>query len=236
MSEENVIFGHLDTFCNRVKCVCDQMISLAQFQSLHRESSSLSRPKREDLNSVRMNRKELGSAASSINDEDDNELGEDDDETTKTSSFKPVSNASQNQPREDEVNKVIVQPLGTLVEENESEAFSRLSVSIGNRRAVDDETSSIMKMRAPKEKTTPNLEDINQDVSSDSDFDENVEFGEQIEVGESPDGRKSNIGINTEKLFKLEKSIESDSKRIMKKAHTLSKDDLKLMSIKVTNM
>ena len=49
MSDEEAIFGHLDVFCNRVKSLLEQIISLAQFQSLYNQANSLPRPKREDF-------------------------------------------------------------------------------------------------------------------------------------------------------------------------------------------
>lgn len=102
MSEENVIFAHLDTFCNRVKCVCDQITSLAQFQSLYRASSSLSRPKREELSSVRMNRKDLESAASSINDDDEAARDDDDEEKNAKSATEQPESAGQRNPLQGE--------------------------------------------------------------------------------------------------------------------------------------
>ena len=49
MSEEDVIFGHIDTFCNRIRCVLDQMVSLSQFHFLLKTSSYLPRIKKEDV-------------------------------------------------------------------------------------------------------------------------------------------------------------------------------------------
>lgn len=250
MSEENIIFGHLDTFCNRIKCVCDQIISLAQFQALYRVSFSLSRPKREDLSSVRMHggKDASSSMASSPNDEEDNE---DDIKSARvresasasSRSRAPIAAAnSTNLPpppiiiEEDMSNKMAqVQSLGTLVEENESEmAFSRLSVSMSNKRTHTSEGgSSKVKMPLAKEK---NNEENENNVSSDSDFDENEDFEEEEqqmnELIEESDqiNVEGNVGINADKLFKMENNIESDSKKIMRKAQSLCKEDLKLMS------
>lgn len=247
MSEENIIFGHLDTFCNRIKCVCDQIISLAQFQALYRVSFSLSRPKREDLSSVRMHggKDASSSMASSPNDEEDNE---DDIKSARvresasasSRSRAPIAAAnSNNLPpppiiiEEDMSNKMAqVQSLGTLVEENESEmAFSRLSVSMSNKRTHTSEGGS-SKVKMPLAKDKSNEEN----VSSDSDFDENEDFEEEEqqmnELIEESDqiNVEGNVGINADKLFKMENNIESDSKKIMRKAQSLSKEDLKLMS------
>lgn len=237
MSEENIIFGHLDTFCNRIKCVCDQIISLLQFQALYRESLSLSRPKREDISSVRMNRKDLESSNSSAEDEDTFETSIGNEELFfKNSTDKSSSTRNNNQTTE-EVKKGVAQSLGILLEENENEAFSRLSISIGNKRQIG---SSLIQIDSAKEKIAPpnNVGEINQELSSDSDFGDIEGLIDTNETKEIDDllGKKnlnaSNADLNPERLFKLEKSIESDSKRIMKKAHSLSKEDLKLISIR----
>lgn len=235
MSEENVIFGHLDTFCVRIKCVCDQIVSLVQFQALYRASLSLSRPKREDINSVRINRKDLGSANSSQNDDEDTlENGvEENQKNIDGEQLNSIRNNKKNQ--EEEMKAGIIQSLGILVEENESEIFSRLSISMGNKKQVG--SSSIQNVETSKEKTTSNnFGEMDQDFSSDSDFedieelDKKNEANEEFDIGERNVVTTGSVEFNAESLFKLEKSIENDSKKIMKKAHLLSKEDLKLMS------
>jgi len=49
MSEEEVIFEHIDQFCLRVSAVIEQIKSLKQFQDLLKVSKGLKRPKKEDL-------------------------------------------------------------------------------------------------------------------------------------------------------------------------------------------
>ncbi len=49
MSDEEAIFGHIDSFCDRVRSVLEEIVSLAQFQALYKQAGSLPRPKREDF-------------------------------------------------------------------------------------------------------------------------------------------------------------------------------------------
>lgn len=49
MSEEDVIFENVDTFCNRINSIIEQIRSLSQFKNLFKVSSSLKRPKKEEL-------------------------------------------------------------------------------------------------------------------------------------------------------------------------------------------
>lgn len=228
MSEENTIFYHLDMFCNRIKCVSDQMVSLAQFQSLYRTSSSLSRPKREDLNSVRINRKDQQDSPYD-NDDDDNET----EVVAELDAINNEPNASANANLDVDTNKA----LGILMEESEYENRNGeylIQSESKNQKLEGDEILGLQKIKETNE-------DQNKNVSSDSDFDENEDLDREqnddvdINVGESKNRLQNNsvegsVGLNTEKLFKLEKNIEHDSKKILQKAQTLSREDLKLMS------
>jgi hypothetical protein len=49
MSNETTIFNHIDTFCNRIRCIIDQIVSMAQIKCLKDHSKELSRPKKEDF-------------------------------------------------------------------------------------------------------------------------------------------------------------------------------------------
>jgi hypothetical protein len=49
MSDEEAIFGHMDSFCDRVRSVLEEIVSLAQFQTLYKQAGSLPRPKRDDF-------------------------------------------------------------------------------------------------------------------------------------------------------------------------------------------
>jgi len=49
MSDEDVIFNHLDMFCDRVKAVLGEMQTLAQLQALCKTTMGLSKPKKDDL-------------------------------------------------------------------------------------------------------------------------------------------------------------------------------------------
>lgn len=77
MSEEDIIFGHIDTFCNRIRCIIDQITSLAQFQLLLKASVGLSRPKKEDLEIKGF--QETGFDVN-FDDEDEEDIREEDDE------------------------------------------------------------------------------------------------------------------------------------------------------------
>jgi hypothetical protein len=49
MSEEDVIFEHIDVFSKRVNCLIEQIASLSQFQELLKNSAGLAKPKKEDF-------------------------------------------------------------------------------------------------------------------------------------------------------------------------------------------
>jgi hypothetical protein len=100
MSEEDIIFGHIDTFCNRIKCIIDQITSLAQFQLLLKASAGLSRPKKEDLEIKGF--QETGLAVDfddnagdeDIKEEDDDEGIDLDADTSKNNSTKALNKSS----------------------------------------------------------------------------------------------------------------------------------------------
>jgi hypothetical protein len=235
MSEEEVIFGHLDTFCNRIKCLIDQFTSLAQFQSLFRISSTLSRPKREDLNSIRLSRKDLGDEKG-LEDEEEDENGdgdenEDDDLEETSGESRGVNKAAAGNTSSfynmEDLSKTV--SLGILLEENEETIQSRQSLTKNGTKTTKTKDSDLK-----NENYTTSQ--INENVSSDSDFDENEQFDDDqqqqqsTEQSEDATTKKSPRNPNPNILFKLESNIESDSKNILKKAQTLSKEDLILMS------
>jgi hypothetical protein len=200
MSEEDIIFGHIDTFCNRIQSVIDQYVSLAQFHALYKTSPGLSRPKREDL---RSDEYQDSFIEDSDNDEynpvkSDPNMGEANGEFTDLFSS----------------NKAI---LDILIEENEDEAhmhsqsFTKLKNDMGKAEANIDNL-------------TNNNENQN---NSDSDFEDFI--NEEKEVVKRPLSSNKKLLKATERLFTIEKNIEKDSESILKKAQTLSKDDLKLM-------
>ena len=187
MSEEEIIFAHMDTFCNRVKCVIDQIVSLAQFQLLFKTSSGLTRPKKEDLGI-----EDLEEEAEIQEDEAD----EEEDETE--------INSEINRLKLDDIetyagNKAI---LDILVEENEENSILNQSLT---------PHKSILKKNDTKaDKTSNEFEE-----GANSDFEEHDLNKKLIKSAEA--------------LFKMEQKTEAESKAILKKAQTLSKDDIKLM-------
>ena len=196
MSEEDIIFGHIDTFCNRIQSVIDQYVSLAQFHSLFKTSPGLSRPKREELRS------------------DDIEDSEDED----FAAIKSDPNLGENGEYADlfSSNKAI---LDILIEENEDEPHHVHSQSFS---------------KLNKNGATQNGENFNGDNftqnnenQSDSDFEDFI--NDDKEVVKRPVSSNKKLVKATEKLFNIEKNIDRDSDNILKKAQTLSKEDLKLM-------
>lgn len=188
MSEEDVIFGHLDMFCQRIRCLIDQMISLSQFQLLSKLSSNLSRPKKEDLRLT----DERGIQYDSESDEDFDEEFE-------------VKEKSEVVLKDLDLTELSKPSLAVLVEENEERKLSKNSLK------KNDEKNGLQ------------LEDnlSTSDLGSDECMQEETRC-------ESP----TKSLINTaERLFKTEKEVDAELKIILKKAQTLSKDDIKLMSI-----
>lgn len=237
MSEEEIIFGHLDTFCNRIKCLLDQFTSLAQFQSLYKMSSTLSRPKREDLNSIKLNKRGAAGGGAAADYDDD----EDDDDVDSGNSERAASDARyrttpndkdlfNNIDNTDELNKTV--SLGILIEENEE---------IQSSQSLDKPDDRQKKRKELNSNGEVKIQQLNDDVSSDSDFDENEIVDTEDDLApkltqpqqqqQKPD-REANVkvNLNPQTLFNMEKNVEYDSKMILRKAQTLSKDDLVLMS------
>lgn len=197
MSEEDIIFGHLDLFCNRIKCVIDQITSLAQFQILYKTSSSLPRPKREDLRTAKDDR---GYNDNSDSDEDDFEH-EDNEDLTDNSEiiYKDTKNEARSSNRS----------LGILIEENED--------NHGHHK--------------PKEtKKTDNKYEIEMNMSTSDLGSDDYYQQEEEKIEERPLSPNKRMIKATEKLFKTEQNVDIDSKNILRKAQTLSREDIKLMS------
>lgn len=193
MSEEDIIFGHLDMFCQRIRYLIDQMISLSQFQLLYKSSSNLSRPKREDLRLT----DERGVQYDSESDEDFIEEFEVKDKSEVILKDLDLADYSSKP------------SLAVLLEENEEAKLKKSSFKKTNEKI--------------EFKSEANLS------TSDLGSDEYLQDDTRIESrSESP--IKSFLKA-AEKLFNTEKNIEADSKRILKKAQTLSKEDIKLMSM-----
>ncbi|RNA30023.1 dynein gamma flagellar outer arm-like, partial [Brachionus plicatilis] len=191
MSEEDVIFGHLDMFCQRIRCLIDQMVSLSQFQLLFKSSSNLSRPKREDLRLT----DERGMQYDSESDEDFDE-----DFETK------------------EKSEVVLKDLDL----GDYSSKPSLAVLIEENEETKRKKSSAKKMSEKIEfKSEANLS--TSDLGSDEYLQEDYKDDTR---SESP--TKSLLGT-TERLFNTEKNVEAESKRILKKAQTFSKEDIKLM-------
>ena len=196
MSEEDIIFSHVDTFCNRIKCVIDQMVSLSQFISLYKTSSGLSRPKREDLR------------PSDTNDKNYEEFSDEEDELEGGNS-EFMSNENLNEYADlFTSNKAILE---ILVEENEESSTQsmykdqRLKGSAHNKKADEDNTSNL----------DSHLID-NDDKQDDT----------------RPLSSNTKMTKLTEKLFNTEQNVDTDTTNILKRAQTLSKEDLKLMSMR----
>lgn len=189
MSEEDVIFSHLDIFCQRIRYLIDQMISLSQFQHLFKSSSNLSRPKKEDLKRT----DERGIQYDSESDEDFFEEFE-------------VKEKSE----------VILKDLD--LEENSSKP----SLAV-----LPEENEEKKNFRNPLKKNDKKIDIKSDDNSSTSD----LGLDEYLQEDTRSQSPTKSLLNNAEKLFNTEKNVEAESKKILKKAQTLSKDDIKLMSI-----
>jgi hypothetical protein len=78
MSDETAIFSHIDSFCARVRNVLEQIVGLAQFQSLYKQASLLPRPKRDDYAyGTIINGRFVASKNAAANDADDSDEDED---------------------------------------------------------------------------------------------------------------------------------------------------------------
>lgn len=199
MSEEDVIFGHIDTFCNRIQSVIDQYVSLAQFHALYKTSPGLSRPKREDLRSD-----DYQDSFVEDSDEEFNPVKSDPNMTETNGEYADLFSS----------NKAI---LDILIEENEDDIHTK--------------SQSFTKLKNDTEKNEAKVDGLLQSHenqnNSDSDFEDFI--NDEKEVIKRPLSSNKKLVKATEKLFNIEKNIDNDSESILKKAQTLSKDDLKLM-------
>ena len=203
MSEEDVIFGHIDIFCDRVQCVIDQIVSLSQFQLLFKASTGLPRPKKEDL------------GIEDFDEEVETNIQEDDDD-------------------QDSENETYGEP--NLLKLDDNEAFGTNKANLDILVEENEESSVLNSSLTPRKsilKKNGTSLGVKQNARKNGELASNHEDGGSEMDYEESDMNKKLIK-SAELLFKTEQKTEADSKTILKKAQTLSRDDIKLMSKPIT--
>lgn len=237
MSDEETIFGHVDLFCRRVKSVYEQIVSLAQFKSVFRQSNSLSRPKREDyahgkvINGRFVANKHAGSDNSSSDDESAESGVESDQETTehKTDTQRTIdSKVTQDTLNESKTN-------GKLDKVRNKKAEKSMTASESEK---EDDDYDLLK--TIDEKNSSYIGDVgggegeivheHHDKSSMA-----PKQRQQSKQSRQDDPRSQLLSPNqvmikqAHRLFETEKTIEEDSQNIMNKTKTITMEDLNLI-------
>ena len=212
MSEEDVIFSHIDAFCTRAKNMIDQMTILSQYQNLAKTTLGLSRPKREDLgfgdnDEENENNDEGENTSEELNDsEDDLNDAESFNEIHADSVLGYFSKNAKN------MDPVLEEEAEEFSRENSSVKFDlsakkqpRKSSTKAVKKQINESDLNLTKTSTDKTKTTTTQD--NETTTS--------EYRNEA----------------AEELFKTENRIEEDTQRILKKSQTLSKEDLRVLSI-----
>lgn len=210
MSEEDVIFGHMDAFCTRAKNMLDQMSILSQYQTLAKTTLGLSRPKREDLG--------FGDNDAEEAEEDDNtseDLNDSDDDLNDAESFNEI--------HADSVmgfSNKNAKNMDPVVEEEADEEFSRENSS------VKFETTR----KQPRKSSTKAKKQINDSISELNITKTTTDKTQHTATQDNETYPLSEYRNDAaEELFKTENRIEEDTQRILKKTQTLSKEDLRVL-------
>ena len=208
MSEEDVIFGHIDTFCTRVKHVIDEMTTLSQYQILAKTSIGLSRPKKEDLG--------LDYGA-----DDDDDIGKDNDDNTSDDlndtddDLNDAESFNEQNHGDSMYFSAKNKSMDPVVEEDAEEEEEEDSVDQESARIVSPgkkPVKSSMTQRTMQSKRTRDEESKPAPQNS-SRHEQQNEFRNEA----------------AENLFKTERRIEEDGRKILQKAQTLSKEDLRVL-------
>jgi len=283
MSEEDVIFGHMDQFCNRIRCVLEEIISLAQFQLLFKASPALARPKREDLRykdfqiARQRRRNSQKSTSSGDMNAEMNENDENDDDSEEGDEENEDDDELEGENKEDESNKEQGE------EENNDESFENKDeadgfiekssehidssktknqlTSLREEEEEDKQRKSLLSTSKPtklnryesqyeviheveqsenndeEQKESPNQQRIKNNRSSantlrsENHSFHNLKEKSALSFSEPKEQKESDSMVQqTERLFETENRIEEDSKNILQKAQTLSREDIKIMS------
>ena len=179
MSDEDIIFEHIDTFSKRVRCLIEQITTMSQFQILLKNSSGLARPKKEDLGITDDEEK-----LNTVNNQSNQDTCDDDKKELVTDSSDLFS-----------ASKAI---LDIVLEENEEHNFFL------NGQSHHDIQNSV--------------EDVN-----------GLEESAKTSNAYVANSNKKLIE-SAQKLFTTETRTEQDCKNLLKKAQTLSDEDIRLMS------
>ena len=217
MSEEDVIFNHLDTFCARAKNIIDEMTILSQYKHLAKTSIGLSRPKKEDLglDNVDENGNEDTDIENSVE-----ELQDSEDDLNDAESF------NDNHPDSAGIffsakNK----NMDPLVEEDDEVDFSRenSSIKFDLKKSRKSSSKSIKKQ---------NKSIVVKHENSDTDLKKKVEIATDRTENDISEIKNE----EAENLFKTEDRTEEDVRRIFKKTQILSKEDLRVLRMYATKM
>jgi hypothetical protein len=279
MSEEEIIFGHMDTFCERIRCVLEEIISLAQFQLLFKASPALARPKREDLRYKdfqaarqyrRNSQKSLGNGEihnedEDVDEEDDDECDEEDEdddieeegENEEDKEQGDDENNDQSFENKDETDGFMVKSsehidvskgksqLNTLHEEEDKQRKSLLSTSKPNKltryenqyeviHEVEQSENNDDQKESQSLKKAKNNHSSATTLHSESRSFHNLKEKSALSFNEPKETKETkeadSMVQQTERLFETENRIEEDSKNILQKAQTISKEDIKIMS------
>jgi hypothetical protein len=210
MSEEDIIFSHIDAFCTRAKNMIDQMTILTQYQNLAKTTLGLSRPKREDLG--------FGD-----NDEDNENKDEDDNTSEDLDDSEDDLNDAEsfNEIHADSVLGYFsknTKNMDPLLEED-GEEFSRENSSV---------KFDLSAKKQPRKSSTKNVKkQINEsDLNLTKTSTDKTKTTTTTQDNEASEYRNE----AAEELFKTENRIEEDTQRILKKSQTLSKEDLRVLS------
>jgi hypothetical protein len=209
MSEEEVIFNHLDEFCKRLKLIIDEIQTLAQFDYLYKTSTGLSRPKKDDLGYDLYEDEELELNVADVRDTNDQDLIEE----HITREMGVVIEKLTPESTENSMAPPQQRKMDTLVEE--SEEFSSSSVQViaheqlRTKEANDEEVKALRRKQKSAEIRKRQEAELKQQL-------------QRTEKFQNPEA---------ERLFKEEQRIEADTKIIIDKAQSLSKEDIKLMSL-----
>ena len=203
MSDEDVIFNHMDMFCDRVKAILDEMQTLAQLQVLCKTTMGLSKPKKDDL------------GLDDDDDDDDDDFNENDDGI----GHDVVSSEDENK----------------IAERNFYIGDDEEHLSPTKNRNMDPlmEEDSELSLKSSGKKSAKNISKSKSSSKISDNY--NIKSADlKNETSESKDNKIEEHVLETEnsieKLFRLEREVDEDSKKILQMAQTLSKEDLRIMS------
>jgi hypothetical protein len=211
MSEEDVIFSHIDAFCSRAKHIIDQMTTLSQYQNLAKTSIGLSRPKKEDLGL------EYGTDDEDNFENDDVADNTSDDYVDTDDDLNDAETYNEKHAGGGMFFSAKNKNMDPLVEEEIEEDFSR--------------ENSLMKIETVKKPNGKKHKVVNNSTFRDRPSSNENSDTEPTRNKQQSTRNENEIYRNeaAENLFKTESRVEEDAQRILKKTQTLSKEDLRVL-------